>query len=721
MAKGSLRTAVEDFMKDNPLVNSVRPWWKEFLSRTEYISQGVRRAVDAKFSLYKVFLYQVIMSGVYYQFVGVDTLRQIFDIWVNLVAGQDLSESVADAVRVGFSSPLVKELSETVGSLITEPVLALFEQYAGRDDKDPKEFARAFHGFVSSISMGSGLANLLVEVSTAGSTKGVGKMFEQLYWSLGLGFLGWQTLAPLLSSGLQPGLERYYNKLYRPMRFSASDLRDLYALGEITKDQLYEGARAVGWRDQDIDQWLKLAFRTLGMGDIFDAFHEGFISESEAERRLRGLGYAPEDIPLLFKLNPKDTTKEAETVTLTTARQAYREGVISEADLRSMMKELKRDPREIELIVKLENLKKEGELRALSISQIKAAWSENIITRPEAVHYLKGQSLGDAEIEILVKTWEAEAAPVFRLVNKGTIVGAYVEGVLGRAAALEKLKSVGFSQEDASLELSLAEAKNPESFGKPKPKPAKYLTPSLLSDALSAGIISDSIMRSKLVEAGYTAEDADITTRAAVEKAKEKPLDLNQRLIERAYAAQVITRSKSHDILYKMGFDEDEISIILNTVEKENPAVFAPESVQSVRLPTIQTVVQAVLNQLIGEAEYYAKAKELGYSEADAALYLTLGRRGNPAPVKQLSQAQIVNAYGKGLFSKSMAGTRLIALGYSEEDTETLLRMEKSGIYDTQTWTDLLNGTISAEDAVIAWLSMGFTEAEITAALEKAS
>jgi hypothetical protein len=823
MAKGPLRQAIENWVTEAAPPDGGPGWfgriknrWHEYFTLLEELRQlngGLPIQVNIPWTL----------QGVVYALFGDEALINELRDRVSGKKNQDMSHFVSEQLAKVFNQPGAREIAETMGTLVTEPVLALFEQYAGRDDVDPKEFARAFHGLMIGLNVSGGLADTILEATTGGQIEGAGRMLQSVYWSLGLGFLGWQTLAPLLSSGLQPGLERYYRKLYRPGRFSASDLRDLYALGKITRDELRQEAQFIGWRDQDIDQWIELAFRTLAQGDIWQALHEGFISEDEASRRLRALGYDPEDIPLLFKLNPKPQAQETKDFTASTARQAYREHILSESDLREILAGLKYSDREIDVIVSLENLKIENSRKSLTVAQLKSAWTENVITDAEVEHWLSEAGFGATESALLLDTWRAEIEPEFRKLNISTITAAYVSGILDRVETKNKLMEVGLTDQDATLTLNLAEARNPDAFGAAPPPIPRELTPGTLAELVVSGLMTPEAMKERLLNLNFSEEDATLLSDAARLRAGAQDRQLPQRSIERAYLAGVIDRETASSLLIGLGYTSETAAIVLDTVENENPEtfgqtpeerakvltpgvledlvigglltpeemtarlvdlgyteddaallteratqflaepvrlpsqstieraylvgvldragalakleeldftpeaaadildiverehpeVFNPELVQSIRLPSISALVTATHQGIISIDQYYAKTQELGYRPQDAEMYLSLVGLTAIKSSKTLSAAQTVNAYGAGLVPRGEGLARLHTLGYNDTDSTLLLRMEKDFIELTDTWDQLLRGNLDPFAAIAQLVSANYADQDI--------
>jgi hypothetical protein len=529
---------------------------------------------------------------------------------------------------------------------------------------------------------------------------------------------------------LQPPLERHYQKLYRPTRFSASELRDLYALGEISKEDLAEDARTAGWREQDIQQWIKLAFRTLNQGETFKAYNTGLIDETEAIKRLRVLGYDPADIPLLFQLHPKDDVGELRNFTSGTARRAYREGLISETELREILSGLNYQEREIELIIGIEDTRRTQEAKSLTMGQIKSAWEENVIVDAEARHWLELANFGPDEIGVILETWKAEIVPEFRRINTGTITGAYIEGIYTRNQAAEKLGSVGFEADDARLELDLVEARNPEAFGRDEPPPAKLLTPGTLSQLVTVGLITPLQMSVRLLSIGYNQDDANLLAEAARIRALPPERPLPQISIERAFIAGVIDRDTAFEQLVNLDFSELAANEILDTVEAENAETFGQTPEVRILTLSASTLEDLFISGLLTQDEFGERLSQLGFIEADITLLVERALiRTTPQPLL-FTQSTIERAYLSGIFTPAETLDHIQALGFTLAQAETiidLIETEHPDVFDQTpgernryltagTLEDLLiGGLITADEmsARLEALDYTFEDAEL--------
>ena len=718
MAKGPLRIALESFVDDNPIIQKWRDYWgavQERETQLKTLRDHYSQNRPGQAIYYNILL--AIPSAVYVWF-GIGVADDFYKIKATNDEVNDTAQFISEFWQAVQGSGPVSDMADIMGAFVSEPLLQVFETVDEVTENDPKILVRRFHTLVNTMSAVNGVLASAVEAGTLGQMETVSKMFSQVYWNFGIGFLGWQTLAPALTAGMQAQLERYYNEKFRPERFNASELRDLYALGKLTEGQLRTEAKKLGWRDDDIQKWVDLAYRQLSESDIWALYHAGEIDATETSARLQGLGFSAADIPHLFTINERDDVSSTKAVSKSTAQKAYREGLISAEELSAFLQALDLNADEIALIIALEDMNRAQEIRSLSVAQIRSAWQDNILTDAEARYWLGQENFGTAEIDILLQTWQAEIAPKFVKLNRSTILGAYVEAILNRTEASAKLQSIGLTVDDAGLELDLVEARNPAAFGAPAPKPNKNLTVGILTQMVQEGLIIPSIMKTRLIEMNYSEADADALMSLAIQKAEQEPRILTQFSIERAYAAGILNRTEAADKLVDNEFEPDDIAIILDTVEQENPAVFAPETITALRIPSITALVQALQSEIITEAEYYAKAAAIGFQETDASMYLSIAIYNERKGSKTLSASQIGRAYERGIFGRGIAQERLNAQGYNDADADIFLRLYKSGVTDTEVWANMASGLIDPEDGINQLLGMGFTIEEIMEAID---
>jgi len=831
MAKGPLRIALDDFFTTNPLGVWIRNAVAGYRTRLAEVVDTFTNMPVTRIGFALVMVVPILLATVIFLFTG---WRWPFDGFVKLTIGietPNTSSLISEFLRKASSDPAIAEIAEVMGAIWVDPFLGVLEQGAGQDETDPMEIARRFMGVATRLSSISEAADLALEMLSAGQIESKGRGNASLNAMIGISTVAGEIFRPIMNSAIQPGMERYYRRLYRPNRFSAGELRDLYALHRISLADLKTEAATLGWRDVDIEQWIALAFRNVSESDIWALYQSGDLTADQVTVRLSSLGYSATDIPLLFKANPKKDVKDTPEVTRTTARAAFRDGLLSEAELKAALVALDLSVREADLIVAIERRNVEEAVQRLSVGQIKAAWEENVLSDTEARHWLGQANIPVEQVSILLATWRAGMEPAFRKLNRGTIIGAYVAGILNRTQAQAKLQTVGYLLDDAKLELDLAEVQNPQAFGRPTAKPSRLLTPGNLTDLVVAGLINPVDMQARLITAGYTESDAQLLgelarlqaagigrqlSQSTVERAyishvltrdlaelrlrdlgladqdativlntverehpaefgptedatprqlplgviaaavlsgllsneeyqaravelgyaaddaalvlavarqeqATRPRQAGQGTIERAYILQVLDRAQAAAKLAEIGFQPADLETILQSVERDNPAVFAPDTVQAVRQPGPGALVEAQRNGIITSQEYFARMLEIGYNQSAAEIYLSLATVAERKSLKRLSDAKVLELYTKQIFTRGETEARLTQNGYNQIDAGLLMRLERSGIEDTQTWSDFLAGVITVGDMIQQLFNQGFTSAEIDDAIAKIS
>ena len=612
-----------------------------------------------------------------------------------------------------FAAPGTRAFTETVGTIITEPVLALLEQYAGDANPDPHAMARSFHGIASGLPWASGVVDSVLKTVLGNRAPEVGKHIMALYWGLGLGFLGWQTLAPLLTAGLQPNLERYYNKLYRPTRFTPSQMSDLFALGERSATQMQEYLREQGWLDSDIASWVKLSYRNLPESGAWELFHKGLIGKAEMDRRLRALGYDPAEIPLLYKINEKEDSNEARAFSIATAKAALKKRRIGVDEFRAILTELRYQPREIELLIQLLTAEQVQEDRELSTSQIRQLYENRVIGRDEARHNLEQIDYASTVAEKLLRAWDNEALPKAARINKSTILEAFTDGVLSRGETIQMLQEeAGYDQKQAEFLVKVEEATRPKPVETPEVAAASL---ALLADFVQNGLITRAELAARAEIQRFRPEDreriielmflAPATVVAAVE--------LEQSLIESAYIHGVITRDVLLTRLIARGISAEDAEIVVRTVELENPSVFGEFRAFYLVQPSLGAVQLALQRGMLDEAGFRARLEAQGYSADAIEIALFNAQYQAPAEPKQLTKGDVLGLYRKQILGRAEVERRLLQIGYTAVDVGLLIRAEELAIEDTQASDFFLAGFIDQTGFVALLEAAGYTAGEI--------
>lgn len=611
------------------------------------------------------------------------------------------------------TSPSAIAFAEFVGTVVTEPVLSLLEDMATQEKPDPHDFARRFHGIASGLPWASQTLDALFKTLLGDRAPQVGNSIMSLYWGLGLGFLGWQTLAPLLSTGLQPNLQRYYNRLYHPERFNPSQAMDLYALGKLSKGDFYNVLLDQGWRAEDVSLWIEQSYRTLSGGELWDLYHNGTLDKAEMDRRLRALGYNPADLPLLYKSNEKEETKDAPRYLMATLKQSFLEDRLGEDELRQIMASMNFAAREIDLYVTNLLVQKADDGRSLTTAQIHTLYKERVIGRDEAIHALRELDYSAQIAGQLVQAWDNLALPKASRINKSTILEGYTGGALGRDEATGLLeREAGYTPEKAELLLRIEEAGVKAKVTAPTVKGVGLST---LADFVESGLITREDLAGRAELAQYSAADrARLVDMLFLQAQVKAPVvELPEATLKKAFVAGVLSRDQLLARLQARGLSPEDAAIVVATTEAEHPEVFAEAAPKLLKQPSVGALQLTLQRGLIDEAAFRDKLAAQGYSAEAAEIFLLNAQYQAPAEPKQLTKADVMKLFREGVIGRAEAQRRLIALGYTAVDVELLVKSERALVEDTEAAEWFSAGLIDTLGATTIWTSEGYTPDEI--------
>lgn len=211
--------AFDDWMLDNPVTKTTHDWREKFLARfadmdavfADMAAKGVKINYSERISM--------VVTGLVYALTGWRT--PFYNTYIDFYhrSPADVSQSLAKAIEVAMANPMINDFVETIGTMISDPVVDLFIKYSEQDQLDPREFVRALAGLHNTVNIVRGIANTTIESLSAGQFKWVDEFFSSIEMSLGMHLISHESFLPLLNAGMKPRLEAYYARRFRPRRF----------------------------------------------------------------------------------------------------------------------------------------------------------------------------------------------------------------------------------------------------------------------------------------------------------------------------------------------------------------------------------------------------------------------------------------------------------------------------------------------------------------------
>lgn len=566
------------------------------------------------------------------------------------------SEIIGTVMNEAMSNPVTRELSETFGSAMYDAVMGAAIGSLGRMPSGLLERIRRFMGTVFFLSVAPRVAGIIAAGTTGGKVNVLGQLMHDAYFNLGLGFITWQMTSPLLSAAIGAELEREANRVFRPTRFTLSQYLELYAKGFVTAEELLNGLAELGYRPEDVEKVLGLSYRNLSEAQVRELYQLKYISTDEAAKYLRAMGYSAQDIVYIMKLWQAEEIREQKGVMLSTARNAFSKGLISETKFREILKDLRYTDDAIELEIATIRAKTAQEQANLTVSQIKDAFVKGVIGEPETRKALLERGYSTDEVETLITTWKASVKPAVLKLNKTSVIQALAAGVIDEATARAKLRELGYTPDDVDIIIRTYYQTSAE---KPKVIPVPYVL-----GAYKTKAIDRNTAKAKFMEMGFTETDAEIMLKMAE---FERPVGLTKENIAQAYVRGILTMGEALARLTEMGMTEADATLFLRTAKASAPP--------AERKLTVTHLMTALSAGIIDRETFERKVRELGYADEDVEILLNLAQY---EPAETIRPTAVISAYIHGVISREKAEELLRETGLPAE--EITLRLDTADV-----------------------------------------
>lgn len=420
------------------------------------------------------------------------------------------------------------------------------------------------------------------------------KLLEVPYWHLGLGFLGWQIVAPSLSQCVLRVLESKYAEICptrgapRSVVEAALAARAAVSSTEAVLPELVRYYRSEGYSDQAVklmvEAWLQRVererrrlqaeaerrarepVRGLTEAEVRRALEYGLLDDTRVSELLARLGHGKEAVELERRIWAEDIRREYEVPRLSEMRRylvqtlalesedvalriirewlesvgirGWRAQVLAAIWLADIRRERKRIERELRRELK-------ERYRGLSESDIRYLYLRGMIEDDQAREYLKYLGYAPEAIDLLLMRWKHERC--VRLAElRARLGGKLLEGV-GQEC-----------RDDVFLQLKLLILESRRQRVPPL---------SILRRWYLQGLIDEDGLRERLRLLGYRPEDIEIIVeelrREKEELAEEEqlrevlrrpPRPMPLSYVYRLYIFGLIDRERALELLRELGY-----------------------------------------------------------------------------------------------------------------------------------------------------------------------
>jgi len=281
-------------------------------------------------------------------------------------------------------------------------------------------------------------------------------------------YMRWHDFSPTARPGItKSDIDIVEGTIYMLPRLV--DIRRMRELGVLDRDGVERELRRRGYHPDDarviadyIEGWVVRKDRDLAKSEILRAYILGLIDRDPCKDMLEGLGYSPDEAEFLVSLEEAKQgierpvkLKPERDLTKSDILRAYREKVIDRNTAKEMLIDIQYDADEADFLLFIEDYRAAEELRRLKARVILRRYRYGYIERKDALPELLNLDypLDAAEAMLDLEEIHARAEP--RLLSRGDIVRLFIMGMIGYEEMKDRLKGLGYTEEDIKHILAL--------------------------------------------------------------------------------------------------------------------------------------------------------------------------------------------------------------------------------------------------------------------------
>ena len=381
----------------------------------------------------------------------------------------------------------------------------------------------------------------------------------------------------------------------------------------------------------------------------------------------------------------------AKLLTESAALDAWKKGLISDNECKEYLFRLGYDEEKAELIMKKEAIEMVSGITSFLV-QLGA------ISKDEFIRRMKLFGLDEKQAEIAYLS-------SFKLPETTLLIKAFKSGLISEDIVRRYLKAKGY--DDLTISLILVSAKEERT------EDDKRLAKSEVLTFFRYGLIDELEARNLLQSLGYDLNEIELfinfeKMRLTLGK-KEVDKKLSKAEVLRAYRDKVISRIEAEELLSRLGYDSNEINILLQLAEQTKIKEKAERKKDIARSDILRAFRLGIITRELAKN----MMTQLGFSE-DEAEFILKSAEVREEEKRTLTATQIITAASRRIIRISEAYDYLKSLGYGDFEVIVLFRLNYADREVLALIEALKTKRIREDEFVNALNAIGFSAADIT-------
>jgi hypothetical protein len=231
---------------------------------------------------------------------------------------------------------------------------------------------------------------------------------------------------------------------------------ELYNRGEITHGEARQMFLESNVKNKYVDLIFPLFERLPTMEMTVRMVRGGALTRAQGVRNLRQLGFDVANATALMDLATRDKTEETRALTVGTVQELYEDRAITRKQALDALAALGYETDEAELILSIRDLRYERRVQQAAVSRVHARYVGHRIDDREAQNALDSLGVNAAERADLIDTWQVERDVSVPQLSTSQVQQALRRGLIDAGGARTRLLQAGYSDEDAAILVALA-------------------------------------------------------------------------------------------------------------------------------------------------------------------------------------------------------------------------------------------------------------------------
>lgn len=229
--------------------------------------------------------------------------------------------------------------------------------------------------------------------------------------------------------------------------------------GKVTQEQVEQAIREGHVKDKYISAVLNLRVKLPTVFEVVKLVESGKLSTAEGSRVLLEQGYPDDLVVSIVGAAHTEKTSKAKHLAEVDITELYHDLAITDVEATEYLKVLGFDGDDAKLILAVVDLKRERTLKESAAGQVRASFVANHITETEAGGMLDKLKVAAAQKAFYLQLWEIERDSTRKGLSEAQVNKANELGLLTDVAAEQRLVDMGYTREDAKLLLDLQKAR----------------------------------------------------------------------------------------------------------------------------------------------------------------------------------------------------------------------------------------------------------------------